>query len=324
MTPTQPAPAVSIVSTLYRSSRHLEEFCRRATDAAERAGVTWELVLVNDGSPDDSLDRALALRAAEPRIVVVDLARNFGHHPAILAGLASARGEKVFLIDCDLEEHPEWLPDFLAQLDREDADVVYGQQQRRKGGWFEAVSGGVFYQLFNRISEVRIPPNWITARLMRRRYVDALLQFGERELFLGGTFMLAGFRQVGLPVDKGSRGTSSYSLARRLRLFINALTSFSPRPLHLVFGLGTVVTLVALAGFCVIFFRGLRGETMIGWASLMASIWLFGGLTMFCLGLIGIYVGKILIETKRRPLYLIREIHRGDGAGQAPAEQDFR
>ena len=253
------------------------------------------------------------MQARYDALTVVDLSRNYGHHPAILAGLAQARGERVFLLDCDLEERPEWIADLQALMDREQADVVYGQQRARKGGLFEAATGSLFYRLFNWLSETKVPASWTTARLMSRRYVDALLQFGERELFLGGTFVLAGFRQLPFLVDKGSRTTSTYSLRKRLILFVNALASFSPRPLHLIFGMGATVTVVAVFAFVSILYRALRGETLIGWASVMASIWLFGGLTIFSLGLIGIYLGKVLIETKRRPLYVVRAVHRGPG-----------
>ena len=265
---------------------------------------------MNDGSPDDSLRRALELQNEIPELVVIDLVRNFGHHPAILAGLAQSQGEEIFLIDSDLEEEPEWLCHFREAMTRDQADVVFGQQTYRKGRAGERLTGTIFYTLFNLLSATKLPVNFVTTRLMNRAYVDALMQYRERELFLGGVFVLAGFKQVSVSVKKGARENTTYTLGRRIALFVNALTSFSNRPLEIVFAVGSFVTLVAFCAVCLIFYRGLRGETLVGWASVMVTIWLFGGLTMLALGLIGIYVGKVLMEVKQRPLYSIRAVHR--------------
>jgi putative glycosyltransferase len=308
-------PTLSIVSTLYRSESCVEQFCRRAANAARALGRSFEIVLVNDGSPDRSLAIALQLQKEMPELVVIDFSRNFGHHPAILAGLSEARGDEVFLIDSDLEEEPEWLQAFEDKMRAEHADVVFGQQTNRKGGLGEKVTGTIFYSLFNLLSTTSLPVNFVTARLMNRNYVDALLQYRERELFLGGVFVLAGFKQVSIPILKGSRAGTSYNLTRRVALFVNALTSFTTRPLEIIFGIGSFVTLIAFIAVCMIFYRGLRGETLVGWASVMVTIWLFGGLTMLALGLIGIYLGKVLIETKQRPSYTIRAIHRVQSEG---------
>ncbi len=306
-----PAPKnLSIVATLYRSESVVEDFVRKATAAARDLGLPYEIVLVNDGSPDASLQRALGAQLREPSVVIVDLARNFGHHPAILAGLSEAKGDLVFLIDSDLEEDPAWLQQFMEQMQTMDADVVFGQQDRRKGGVWESVTGSIFYRVFNSLSDTQVPVNFVTARLMTRQYVDALLEYGERALFLGGTFVLTGFKQVPFTISKGSRGTSTYSLHKRFKLFVDALTSFSPRPLHLVFALGSLVTLLSLAGLVYICLRAMLGGTLVGWASLIVSIWLFGGLTLFSVGLVGAYVGKILLEAKRRPLFKVRSVHR--------------
>jgi putative glycosyltransferase len=317
-----PRPYLSIVSTLYRSEECIGGFCRRSAAAAHSLGKSFEIVLVNDGSPDASLSRALELQAEIPEIVVIDFARNFGHHPAILAGLAQAQGEQVFLIDSDLEEEPEWLEVFYEAMKKQQADVVFGQQTSRKGGAAERLSGTIFYSLFNFFSATSLPLNFVTARLMNRAYVDALLQYRERELYLGGVFVLAGFRQIAVPVKKGARLTTSYTFGRRIALFVNALTSFSSRPLEIVFAAGSVVTIVAFVAVCYIFYRGLRGETLIGWASVMVTIWLFGGLSMLALGLIGIYVGKVLMEVKQRPLYTVRAVYRAPQLSVDKAEEE--
>lgn len=304
------AKTLSIVATLFKSESVVEKFVRQASAAASTIGLPYEIVLVNDGSPDASLQRALDLQDKERNVVVVDLARNFGHHHAILAGLSEASGDLIFLIDSDLQEDPAWLKGFADRMRVSGADVVYGQQQRRKGGLLEIVAGALFYRIFNALSDAKVPVNFVTARLMKKQYVDALLEYGERALFLGGTFVLAGFVQVPFPISKKSIGSSTYTLGKRLKLFVDALTSFSPRPLHFVLIVGSFITLLSLVGVGYVCLRVILGGTLAGWASLIVSVWFFGGLTLFSIGLVGAYVGKILLEAKRRPLFKVRRVHR--------------
>jgi putative glycosyltransferase len=303
-------PALSIVTTLYRSAAHLEQFYARMTAAAEALTRDYELVFVDDGSPDGSLEVALGLCARDPRVVVVELSRNFGHHRAMMAGLRRARGELVFLIDSDLEEEPEWLGRFWAHLQASGADVVYGVQERRKGSWGERVTGALFYRLFNLLSDVPIPRDVSTARLMRRRYVRSLVAHRDREVFIAGLWMLTGFRQTSLPVAKHSHSPTTYSVRRRVRILIDGITSFSRRPLVLVFYLGTAVLLVAvIAAMALVYYRLAYGFLQ-GWASLIVSMWLLGGLTLFSIGLVGIYLSRVFMETKRRPSTIVRRTHR--------------
>lgn len=306
---------LSIVTTLYRSSAHLAEFHARMSREAERATSDFELILVNDGSPDDSLPTALEIGARDPRVTVVDLSRNFGHHKAMMTGLAHARGERVFLIDCDLEEPPELLSRFREQLEETRADVVYGVQERRKGDAFERWSGDLFFRLFNLLSDTPLPLNLTTVRLMSRRYVDALLAHRERAMIIGGLWVITGFLQVAEPIRKRSRPGSSYDLAARLNVFVNAVTSFSDRPLLFIFYLGVAIlgTSLAAASYLVLR-RVFFGVLLAGWPSLMVSVWLLGGLTLFSLGVIGIYLQKIFIETKQRPYTIVRSVHRREAA----------
>lgn len=301
---------LSIVTTMYRSAQFLEEFYRRVSEAAANCGSEYEIVLVNDGSPDASLDIARRLMDEDARIRVVDLARNFGHHQAIMTGLAHARGERVFLIDCDLEEEPELLPAFAAEMDATGADVVFGVQAARKGRIIERLGGSVFYRLFNALSDQPIPSNLVTVRLMSRRYVDALLRFDERELFLGGIWAITGFDQRAVTIRKGARKETTYTLRRRIALFVNAITSFSSKPLVLVFWLGSFISIASAVAATVLVMRKLFfGGLLTGWPSLMVSIWLIGGLTIFCLGIIGIYLAKIFVEVKRRPHSIVRHVY---------------
>lgn len=187
---------LSVVATLYRSASYIAEFHRRASAAARQlAGDDYEIVLVNDGSPDDSLDLAVRLAESDEHVLVVDLSRNFGHHKAMMTGLGYARGEQVFLIDSDLEEEPECLLSFAEEMRREPCDVVHGVQEQRKGGWLERWSGLWFYRLFKLLTGFSLPENLVTARLMSRRYVDALLRHKEREVFMAGLWYITGFVQ---------------------------------------------------------------------------------------------------------------------------------
>jgi len=309
---------------MYRSAAYLDEFHRRAVAAATRLGAAdYEILLVNDGSPDASLETALRLRDRDPRVRIIDLSRNFGHHKALMTGLSRARGELVFLIDCDLEEDPAWLVTFEQAMRDTGADVIYGVQQTRKGGWFERVTGDAFYSVFNHLLTQPIPRNLITARLMTRRYVRALVRHRDRELCLSGIWMLTGFDQRPLTVQKGHREGSSYSTRRRISVFVNALTSFSNRPLIYIFQIGiSVMLLSALAG-AVLLYRSITGRIGVpGWASIMVSIWFLGGLTIFCVGVIGIYLAKVFTETKRRPFTVIRAEYGGGPSTPLAAGED--
>ncbi len=300
--------ALSIVTSMFESEAFLRDFHRRVSEAALRLTPDYEIIFVNDGSPDDSLRVALELRAGDPRVRVVDLSRNFGHHKALMTGLTRARGDLVFLIDSDLEEDPSWLMSFRDAMTATGADVIYGVQQSRKGGWFERVTGAIFFNVFNRMLTHPFPANVVTVRLMTRRYVRALIQHRDQEVCLAGLWMITGFDQRPFPVKKLSRATTSYSLSRRASAFVNAITSFSNRPLIYIFQIGMAVMLLSIVeGIVLLYLRFSRGVGVPGWASIMVSIWFLGGLTIFCLGVIGVYLAKVFTETKNRPYTVIRE-----------------
>jgi putative glycosyltransferase len=305
---------LSIVATLYRSSQYLDEFCTRCIESAEKlVGRDFEIVLVNDGSPDKSLEKAVELHESDARIKVIDLSKNFGHHKAMMAGLSYASGEQVFLIDSDLEEQPEWLLDFSVQLESvqgvDQIDVVYGVQKTRKGGWFERVSGELFFKFFDYLSDADIPRNLVTARLMRRRYVDGLLKHSEREYFIAGLWAITGFNQKSREVKKLATSPSSYSLLRRLQLTAQAILCFSTMPLRLICALGLFIASLAALFAILIIIRRLSGNIVEGWASIIVAICFFGGLNFFGIGVIGLYLGKVFSEVKQRPTAIIREIY---------------
>ena len=300
-------PGLSIVTSMYRSARFLTDFHSRSTAAARALSGDYEIILVNDGSPDDSLRVALELHERDPHVRVVDLSRNFGHHKALMTGLAHARGELVFLIDCDLEEDPGWLPRFHEALTTSGADVVYGVQDERKGGWVERTAGQIFFSVFNRMLTHPIPANVVTARLMTSRYVKALVSHQERELCLAGLWAITGFEQQPMSVRKGNRGESTYTTRKRVSALANAITSFSNRPLVYIFQIGVAVMALSVAAGAMLLYKSLSGEIGVpGWASIMVSIWFLGGLIIFCVGVIGMYLAKIFTEIKQRPYTIVR------------------
>lgn len=301
---------LSIVTTLYFSSPYIIEFYQRISKEAKKLTENYEIIFVNDGSPDDSLDIAVKLYEKDEKVKVIDLSRNFGHHKAIMTGLSYAKGKLVFLIDSDLEEEPELLSLFYEHYQTSDIDVVYGVQKSRKGNIFEKITGELFYKFFNLISTYPIPANLITARLMSQSYVKALVEHKDKEIFLAGLWAITGFRQVPIFVKKHYKGKTSYNFLRKLSIVINSITSFSNKPLIFIFYLGSIISLLSLAAAIVLVIRKIFFNAILaGWASLIVSIWFLGGLTIFCLGIIGIYLAKVFSETKQRPYTIVRKIY---------------
>lgn len=316
-------PVLSIVTTLYNSAGTIEAFYLRATRAAAAITENFEIVIVDDGSPDNSLALALDLAATDPRVKVVELSRNFGHHKALMTGLMHAAGELCFLIDSDLEEDPGLLAEFWERLHATGADVVYGYQVERAGDRFRKWSGELAYVVLDLLIPYKIPRNHITVRLMRGAYVDALLLHKEQQTVIGGLWVITGFRQVGMPVDKLHRGETTYSFRRRWSLMLDSITSFSELPLVAIFYLGIAISALSLVvGVVLVILRLVRGVGLAGWVSVMLSVWFLGGLAIFCIGLIGIYVSKIFIETKARPYTIVRKIHRYQSVASQPAPRD--
>lgn len=307
------APVISIIATMYKSRGFLERFLAECLQALEEIKCSsFEIILVNDGSPDDSVTYAIERRQDIPQLIVIDLSRNFGHHYAMQAGLFNARGDYVFLIDCDLEVSPLTLPEFKEKLESSGSDMVYGYQEARKGGVFEKASGGFFYKAFNLLSDIKIPENIATERIMTRRYVQALLQLGDRNLFLGGMMSWTGFQQLGLPLKKKQRdGNSSYTLLKRINLMVNAVSSFSSQPLVWLFNIGLIIT---ASSFSYVFYLLIRkiffDDALIGFTSVMALTTLSLGVMTTGLGIIGIYLGKVYNQVQGRPTYIVKDIYR--------------
>lgn len=309
---------LSIVTSLYNSASFIREFHRRISLEAQKIAADYEIIMVDDGSPDAGIDLALQLVEEDPHVRVVELSRNFGHHKALMTGLEHASGAIVFLIDVDLEEAPELLGEFYRELERGKWDVVFGYQETRSGGGFAKNTGGkLAWYLISKLYSVRIPLNQCTVRLMRRDYVDSLVLHKEQSTVIGGLWVITGYRQHGIPIRKLHRreyGESAYTAFTRIRVFADGVTSFSSTPLIFIFLLGLGVSFVSFLIALYVVVRKTFFHVAAGWASTIASIWFLGGLIIFCIGVVGIYISRIFVETKHRPYTIVRRIHTQQGA----------
>jgi putative glycosyltransferase len=307
-------PELSIVTTVFKSECYLQEFLRLVEEAISQLGYqSYEIVFVLDGISDGSKALLLDKQKSTPQVKIVELSRNFGHHPAMSAGLSFATGDLVFLIDCDLEVSPLVLVEFAALLQHSGADVVYGVQEVRKGAFIERTMGGYFWKAFNFLSDTKVPLNTVTERLMTRNYVDTLLTVGDKNVFLAGMMHWIGYRQIPCVVRKGQRkGESTYTLGKRINLLVEAITSFSEKPLRLLFYLGILVLVVTSFIASVFIIRKLLyPETVLMGFTSVVVVLLFGvGMILSALGLIGIYLSKVFNQVKNRPLYAVRKVYK--------------
>lgn len=301
---------LSIVVPCFNEEAVIEATHQRLARVLDGIAMPSEIIYVDDGSRDSTFDRLTAIQSADARVRVLRLSRNFGHQMASTAGLENASGDAVVLIDADLQDPPEFIPEMLTQW-AGGFHVVYGQRRMRKGeGWFKASTAKVFYRLINKVSEVPIPLDTGDFRLMDRRVVDALLSMPERDRFLRGMIAWTGFRQVALPYDRDSRkaGTSKYPLRKMLHFAGDGILSFSLTPLKMATVLGFFASAIALSG--IVYTLVVRFETRAwvpGWASIFLAVLFMGGAQLICLGVIGEYLGRIYGESKRRPLFFISE-----------------
>ena len=309
---------LSIVSTMYYSQEYLEEFCDRCAKAASAITTYYEIILVNDGSPDGSVQKALSLQKKHAQITIIDLSRNFGHHKAIMTGLHYVKGDYVMLIDCDLEEAPELLNEYWAAIQEPGIDVVFGIQKSRKGGWFERVSGRVFYWFFSKLTSFDYPTNSLTARLMKLKYVKSVIQFREKELDIWGVFVLAGYNQKALEVTKSSKGSSTYTVRKKIRMAVEMITSLSHRPLYFTFFFSLLFMVISGISILEIIYQKYMHNSSEGWASIMALIWFVSGVILFILGIFGVYLSKMFLEIKSRPLTQVREVYPPDSSNDQP------
>ncbi len=317
------AVALSVVSPCYNEEECLPEFHRRVSEACGAAvGAGYEVVLVDDGSVDSTREIIHALSQADPRVIGVHLMRNHGHQLAATAGLSVARGERILLIDADLQDPPELIGRMMELMDR-GADVVYGKRAAREGeSWFKRTSAAAFYRLLSRVANVPIPEDTGDFRLMHRRVVDALLAMPERERFIRGMVSWIGGKQTPVVFTRDPRraGKTKYTLAKMLRFAADAVTSFSIAPLRCAVWLGLIVAGVASVLLAYTIWSWMSGAVVVGWSSTMTAIALFSGVQLLVLGIIGEYLGRLVQESKGRPLFLVDSISAGGSSRPLPPQ----
>ena len=305
-------PALSIVVPCYNEAECLDVLHTRISAAARAAvGDDHEIVLVNDGSRDQSWAVMERLAAADPRLVAINLSRNHGHQLALTAGLDLCAGERILIIDADLQDPPELLADMIATMESEGADVVYAVRRKREGEtFFKKLTASLFYRVLDRVTDTPIPLDTGDFRLMSRRALDALLSLPEQARFIRGMVAWVGFRQVPFPYDRDERlaGESKYPLGKMIRFALDAVTGFSTAPLRLASHMGLVLTGLSLLLFAYIAIGWLSGSAVQGWTSTMLVVVFLGAVQMFVLGMIGEYLGRLYVESKRRPLYLVADV----------------
>jgi len=305
------AVALSVAIPCYNEAGGIDELYARVTDVcSKQVGQSYEIVLVNDGSTDTTREQMFRLAETDRHVVAIDLARNYGHQTALSAGLEFCRGRRVLIIDADLQDPPELLGEMMAKMD-EGYDVVYGVRQEREGeSRFKVATASVFYRLLRRLSEVEIPLDAGDFRLMSRRAVEHLNAMPERYRFIRGMVSWIGLRQIALPYKRRQRfaGETHYSLKKMLLLAIDAMTSFSVMPLRFASHMGLTFGVLGLVMLGYTLFAWALGWVLQGWTSLAAIMLILGSVQLFVLGIFGEYLGRMYMESKRRPLYIVNRI----------------
>ncbi len=304
--------ALSIVIPCYNEEACLDELHARVAAVARAvAGDDHEIVLINDGSKDGTWRAMERLAAGDPCIVAINLSRNHGHQLALTAGLDLARGMRILILDADLQDPPELLPAMIETMEREAADVVYAVRRARAGeGFAKKATAALFYRTLARLTDTDIPLDTGDFRLLSRRALDAFLSLPEQARFIRGMVAWIGFRQVPFAYDRAERhaGETHYPVAKMIGLAFDAITGFSTAPLRFASHAGLALTAASVLLLAYIGFGWLRGNTVAGWTSLMLVVVGLGAVQMFVLGMIGEYLGRLYIEAKKRPLYIVAEV----------------
>ena len=305
-------PALSIVIPCYNEAECLALLHGRVAAAARAAvGEDFEILFINDGSRDDSWPIMQRLSQADPHLVAINLSRNHGHQLALTAGLDLCAGEQVLIIDADLQDPPELLADMRRTMAEQGADVVYAVRRKRAGETlFKRATAAVFYRLLDRLTDTAIPLDTGDFRLMSRRALDALLSLPEQARFIRGMVAWIGFRQVPFAYDRAERhaGETNYPIGKMVRLALDAVTGFSTAPLRFASHASVMLAGASLLLLVYIGWGYFAGSPVQGWTSTMLVVVVLSAIQMFVLGMIGEYLGRLYVESKRRPLYLVADV----------------
>ncbi len=317
-------PLISIIAPFLNEEQAVYAFFQEITPVLKEIDADWEIICVDDGSQDNTLEYLLVAARTNPLIKVLALSRNFGKEAALTAGIESSSGDVVVLIDADLQDPPGLIADMLAKW-REGYDVVYGvRQSRDEDSLTKRVTAGGFYRIFNSLTSVPVPANTGDFRLMDRRVADRLRELPERTRFMKGLFAWLGYKSAAVYYDRPARqeGQSTWSYWKLWNFALDGLTSFSTMPLRVWTYIGLIVSLLSFGYASFLIFRTLiAGVDLPGYASLMVVILFLGGIQLISLGVLGEYLGRVFIEVKRRPIYLIDRVYHFPN-GEADARDD--
>ena len=309
---------ISVVIPCYNEELGLSELHRRLSRVFDNVDRSYEVVLVNDGSKDRTWQKILELSASDPHVVGVNLSRNHGHQLALTGGLTVCRGSLILILDADLQDPPELLPEMLSVMEQTGSDVVYGQRRSRSGETrFKLLTAHWFYRLINSLTDIPIPGDTGDFRLMTRRVLEVFNRMPERHRFTRGMISWIGFRQTAISYDRDPRfaGETKYPLRKMVRFAIDGITAFSTKPLQLASYCGFAMALLSLCLGLFSLAAWLRGSTIVGWTSLMAVITTMGSVQFLVLGVFGEYLGRIYEQVKGRPLFVIDDVVRHDADG---------
>lgn len=301
---------LSIVTSLYYSSSFIEKFYNEYMKVIQKLNVDYEFIFVDDGSPDNSIEKVLELKENDEHISLIILTRNFGQHPAMFAGIKHAKGDYIYVCDADLEEPTEILVEMFEDISTsENLDMIYSVFRYRKGGFVRGTLGGIYYTVLNYLSDQNISKNQSWQRIMTKRYTMSLLEYTELESLPVGLMKLTGYIQKELLIDRNYKGYSSYNITKRFKQALNGIVLFSSKPLIIISLIGFFITFISFLFITYLIFQKIYNyQYQAGWASIIVSIWFVGGVIISSIGLIGIYLSKIFNQVKNRPLYLIKEI----------------
>lgn len=310
------SPVYSIIAPIFNEAGNIPDLYTRVRDVLDSTGETWELLLVDDGSTDNSADLMREYAGQDERLRPVIFARNFGHQIAVTAGLDYCRGDAVVIIDADLQDPPEVILDLIAKW-KEGYEVVYAVREERVGeSWFKLVTASLFYRMISSITDVNIPMDAGDFRLLDRKVVDVLNQMREKHRFLRGMSSWVGYRQTGVPYRRVARqvGETKYPFRKMFRLAINAVTSFSYFPLQLATYIGFIAAGISILSIPIVIAIRLWGsETpLLGQTTTLIAVLFLGGVQLISLGILGEYIGRLYDEAKGRPLYIVREAPTDD------------
>lgn len=303
-------PKFSIVAPNFNESGAIDEFYRRVSETMDALQETWELVWVDDGSTDGSTDKIRAIAGQDSRVRPVIFARNFGHQIAVTAGLDYSRGQAVILMDSDLQDPPELIPEMIAKW-QAGYEVVYAVRKEREGETrFKLLTASLFYRIIYRITDVNIPVDTGDFRLLDRKVVDVLNSMRERHRFLRGMSAWVGFKQIGVPYKRSARfsGETKYPLKKMVKFASDAVTGFSYFPLQVATYLGFLAAGISIIAIPIVIALRLAGsQAFFGQATTLIAVLFLGGVQLISLGILGEYIGRIYDEAKHRPLYIVRE-----------------